>query len=412
MELDLIFKNRRSCRSYLSTPVSRSNLVALIGAAQQAPVSCNLQLTQYVVIDDQQILEDLAKIVSYKFTYAPACIVVLYDPRFTAKRHSVVSSAAMAAEHILLKAVDLGLAACPMAGFSKDDLIKDRLAIPDDLEILMIIAVGYPNQSTLILPPNRLPLDEIYSFNQYGHLPRLSGSRRLIDYQPREIIDYRRRIASVYLDRFRLHTWSADYYSQALDYLTNYLRQSQLTGRLLDVMSYDGIFINKLLESKLRNDFTITASDYLSENLTFLNKQLGCQTMVIDDNNQIGRPADNLKFDVATLIFQAEFTPQLSDLLKSVNSRLESGGVVFIATVDEVWWRRLMRWLRSIGQIIIGRPSNIYEGNPFYKIGPRRHLGHNDILRLAQGFSWNLIQYDLVPVRRGVRLGFYLALIK
>jgi nitroreductase len=147
MELTEIFNKRRSYRQYLEKPVSLELIDELIKASSFAPVSCNLQLTQYIVVTDKEILDRLGKDVSYKFKYAPCSIIVLQDSRFSIERYSGIMSAGMAVENILLKAVELGLGTCPMAGFKKDKIIKKILNIPGYMDIVLAISVGYSDPS-------------------------------------------------------------------------------------------------------------------------------------------------------------------------------------------------------------------------------------------------------------------------
>src|SRR3989344_6232320 len=113
MNLDEVFKKRRSIRHYLDKPVPREIIHKLIEATQLAPNSCNMQLVRYIVIDHGELLRELRKKVSYKFAYSPCAILVVSDSRITVERKSAVMSAGMAVENLLLKAVDLGLSALP-----------------------------------------------------------------------------------------------------------------------------------------------------------------------------------------------------------------------------------------------------------------------------------------------------------
>jgi nitroreductase len=180
MELLDALKTRRSHRSYhKDKPVPRETILELIAAARLAPSSCNLQLTQYVVIDDQALLDELAKSVSYKFEYAPACIVVIYDPRITVEHHSAVMTAGMEVENLLLRATELGLGACPLAGFSHDRKIKRRLGIPDHLELLLLISVGCLVSSSVAMsegnPLNMCVLMTTFSFAKYERINSTSS---------------------------------------------------------------------------------------------------------------------------------------------------------------------------------------------------------------------------------------------
>ena len=55
----------------------------------------------------------------------------------------------LALENLLLEAVDLGLAAHPMAGFSAD-LVRSGYSVPEGYEPLVAVAVGYPGPSDML----------------------------------------------------------------------------------------------------------------------------------------------------------------------------------------------------------------------------------------------------------------------
>lgn len=410
MEFDAVIQRRRSQRAYLSTPVPRPIVEQLIAAALQAPVSCNLQVTQFVVIDDAKLLATLAQRVSYKFAYAPCCIVVVYDPRVTVERHSVVSSSAMAAEHIILKAVDLGLGTCPMAGFDKDKVVKEVLHIPNELELLLLIAVGYPDESIYKLPVVRVAPTDAYTFNRYD-LPRLELSPRLGDHTPASIIDYRRRIASVYLDRFRLHSWPTACYEAVAQYFEHQVLGSNPHQRLLDVMSYDGRFLKELYDRGLANkNHQIIASDYLTEHLNFFQKEFACEGIKITTENSLVGLAQPI--DVATMVFQLEFTPNVSALLASLRQCMAVDGTFFLASVNQVFWRRWWQWLYRFVQVTIKRKQfNIYENNPFYKIGPYQYRSPRTVRKLLRQAGFKVQRSGVIRRwrSRGMILRYWLA---
>ncbi len=88
MELNDVLHLRKSRRLFLPKAVDRHDVEKLIAAAQLSPVSCNLQLSQYIIIDDPDVLADLAERANYKFAMSPCMILIVQDPRFTVERNS------------------------------------------------------------------------------------------------------------------------------------------------------------------------------------------------------------------------------------------------------------------------------------------------------------------------------------
>jgi nitroreductase/ubiquinone/menaquinone biosynthesis C-methylase UbiE len=374
---------RRSCRQYLKTAVDRSVVMELLFAAQKAPVSCNLQITQYVVIDDAEILKRLSKEVGYKFSFAPCYILVLSDKRFTVERQSAVMGAGMAVENMLLKATDLGLGTCAMAGFTHDDAIRKILRIPTYVDILLLVSVGYPDDPSLKHPIEKLKIEEIYSFNGYGHLKTIHPSPQKTDVQ--STIDYRRRIAPVYLSRFRLNIFKEAYYALAFDFFKKNViekMESTKTINYLDVISYDGIFLRKVKED-MRN-LNITGSDYLKNNLLFLKTELDIDTALINEKNEI-QDVQQESIDVASFVFQIQFTPDRVSLMQDVSSKLKKGGLFFIGFIQESKIKFLIRKILNVyKKQILKKEVNIYENNPYYKIGMHWNVQGKDIQKLAR----------------------------
>lgn len=389
MELDQLLRNRRSVRHYLNKEVPRDMLESLIKAAQEAPVSCNLQLTRYVVVDDKELLVKLKNQVSYKFGYAPVCILVLYDPRFTVERQSVVSSAAMAAENILLKAVDIGLSTCPMSGFNKDDRIKKILGIPQDIKILMIISVGFSDNHFGNITPFRLEIKDVVGWNRYGNLKKINSSPRLTDHSIKDIIDYRSLISTVYLDRFRLNTYSEKIYEKVFSVFKKYYSDLNL-HKVIDVVSYDGLFLRYLNNL---DSISLTSSDYLPKCLNFFKETFNCEVVLLDSSNKFVGIDKN--YDAATFVFQAEFNPDLESIIKNTSLVLKKQGIFFIAFVQESFYRRIAKWIKLIHtKYLLHKAVNIYENNPFYKIGPRVELSIKDVESICSRNNLNLLSRE------------------
>ncbi len=407
MELSQILNLRRSCRHYLKTPVPKEKLEELISAAIEAPVSCNLQLTQYLILDDHKVLRELGYKASYKFSYSPASILVLYDPRFTAERHSVVSSSGMATENIVLRATDLGLATCPMAGFERDVVIKKILNIPKHLEIMMLIAVGFPDPSFEPMKPFRILPQTAFNYNSYNGLKTLNGSSKLSDYKVPDIIEYRSRISTVYLNRFRLNTFSEKYYDKVFEFFKEEVLFKNNKKKIIDILSYDGVFLRTLNSIMKENSLDLTSSDYLKNNLDFFKDQFNSKSVLIDSKNDFNI-SNNEKYDVATLVFQAEFTPNLITLLKNIPKILDKDGLLFVANVSESWYKRYLKVLRSIYRVyILRKMSNVYEGNPFYKIGPRVHISNNKIKNMTKDHL-SITKQTEIKIGRGNKISIFI----
>jgi len=410
MDFQEVLNKRRSVRSFSQKSVDRDLIKELVKAAKQAPASCNLQVTQYIIVDNPDLLKKLSQEVSYKFNYSPCAILVLYDRRFTIKRHSLIMGTGMAVENMLLKAVDLGLGTCPMAGFDKDEVIKKILHIPNYMEIALLVAVGYPADSVDLWPIPKIGLEQTYSLNDYSDLKTISSSDNLDKHTVASIIDYRQRIAPVYLSGFRLNTYKDKYYEQLVYFLQDKIWPSLKVRNVLDIMSYDGEFLKLFYAKGLAKGLEVAASDYLVNNLNYFAKEFSCKTYLIDSNNAFV-DLDNESVDLMTFIFQLNFTPEPTKLVEAMSQKLKSGAHIFVATIEESWYKKCIKNLfKSYRQYILGEEYNIYENNPFYKIGPIKKIGSNQAKNIFSQVGLHLVKQGLVVNHKaaGIKISFYL----
>ena len=168
MDLFDAINARRSVRSYLPDPVPADVLHRIVAAGVEAPSGFNLQLRQYVIVDDPALM-DRIRPVSKALTGAPAAIVILVEPKAASNGMAFyIQDAAAAMENMLLAAVALAYAACWVEGAvrSHEDLLRDALAVPDGLRVWSLMPVGKPAAA----PPRPKKPDaaQITHHNRYG----------------------------------------------------------------------------------------------------------------------------------------------------------------------------------------------------------------------------------------------------
>lgn len=364
---------RNSHRAFRPDAPPRQLVDEILDAARWAPSSCNLQLTEYVVVDDPETVKKLGQRVNGKFRWAPTYVFFLYDPRFTVKRHAAVTSLGAAMQNVLLAATAHGLGACPMAGFGKDRAVRALLGIPAPYEIALAMALGYPADQP-DKERDRLPLARVRHWNRWqdtGNL--LNASRDLESWTPRDIRNYRERMAPVYLYRghHSLHTYAPSVYAAAADILTT---QAPPGGRWLDVLTYDGAFFNAFRERAAADAATV--SDVVPFPLrVHAGEHPGLRTAAIgEDGNLPSGP-----FDLITIVHKLEFTPGHGRLLADAASALAPGGRLFVTTGVEPAAKRWARAVRRAAAAVRGEVTNVYENSPAYKIGPHRARRPRDL---------------------------------
>lgn len=173
MELKEILVKRKSIRKYKSKKITDNKVSLLLGAAMLAPSAGNIQNCRFIIVDDKNKKDDIAKACMNQtwMAEAPIHIIICSDNSDLKsffgkyyKNYSLQNSSA-AMENILLKATELKLGSCWVSAFSESN-VKRILQIPDEIEVHGIITVGYPNEKPLRKLKSRLK--NIVFFNKYG----------------------------------------------------------------------------------------------------------------------------------------------------------------------------------------------------------------------------------------------------
>ena len=166
---------RRSYRGrFLSTPVPREDLKAIVEAGYHAPSGCNKQTTAFLVVDDPQIMEKLhSVIVPPVGETAPAMICVLTRKIIAYRdRTFYIQDYAAAIENMLLAITDLGYASCWYEGHITDiDRIgyqmQKILGVPEEYDLVCFLPVGIPADAPK--PISKQSLEERAWLNGFGN---------------------------------------------------------------------------------------------------------------------------------------------------------------------------------------------------------------------------------------------------
>ena len=155
---------RRSIRRFQDKAVPYEALEKCIEAARLAPTARNLQVCEYIVVDDTGLLPQVfAAIKSWVGKPWPSDVPAKYQPKayiitlinsaaekeLGGSRSNTVIDVGQAAENILLVALEEGLGTCTLMSFAAREL-KPVLNIPDQYEVALAIALGYPDESPVV----------------------------------------------------------------------------------------------------------------------------------------------------------------------------------------------------------------------------------------------------------------------
>ncbi|MBU0985625.1 MAG: nitroreductase family protein [Proteobacteria bacterium] len=159
MFLSLVQK-RRSIRAYLDKPVEAEKIDMLVETALRSPSSRGFNPWEFIVVTDRKLLAELSKAKPHGASFlknAPLGIVVCAAPE---KCDVWIEDAAIASILLHLAAESLGLGSCWIQirkrmhdqAKTAEAYVRERLNIPENLNVESIIAIGYPAESK---PPHR-----------------------------------------------------------------------------------------------------------------------------------------------------------------------------------------------------------------------------------------------------------------
>jgi len=167
MNVSECIKARRSVRNYLDREVEKEKLNRVLDAARLAPSANNRQHWKFVVVTDPGLRKQLAQAAKNQKFVAEAPVVIAAcatetDHIMTCGHPSHLVDLAIAIDHMTLAARELGLGTCWIGAFHQNE-VRKILGIPEELEVVELLPLGYPAEWPPAKP--RKKLDEIVSYN-------------------------------------------------------------------------------------------------------------------------------------------------------------------------------------------------------------------------------------------------------
>ncbi|MQY77210.1 MAG: nitroreductase [Spirochaeta sp.] len=163
MDIYEAIRTRKSVRSFKDKPVEEAKLTKILGAARFAPSASNRQEWRFVVVTVKEKRERLAAAAGQSFiAEAPVVLACCADTDNHVMRCGHLCypiDVAIAIDHITLAAVAEGLGTCWIGAFDQEP-VKNILNIPENIIVVELMPIGYPNNPESIAK-RRLALDEI-----------------------------------------------------------------------------------------------------------------------------------------------------------------------------------------------------------------------------------------------------------
>ncbi len=184
-DLNVIFREARSFKSWQKTPVSEITIRAMYDLLRWGPTSYNCSPARFVIIQSEDVKKKLAECAMKsnreKILSAPFTVIVGSDAKFYEKLPDLFKSypgakdvftgnAELAQEtafrnsslqggYMIIAARSLGLDCCPMSGFNPD-AVNEAFFKDTDHSVNFICSMGYGDATSLPERDQRMSFDE------------------------------------------------------------------------------------------------------------------------------------------------------------------------------------------------------------------------------------------------------------
>ena len=166
MEVYQCIRSRLTVRDFKPDPIPTKVVTKMLRAARWAPSARNRQPWHFIVIQNPETLRQIGNIASSGSFIggAPLAIAVVMDH---ANRPEL--DAGRSLQQTELAAWSEGVGGC-VAGIrgEENSRVKELLSVPDDLELVIVMAFGYPTDAAKAGGKRRKPLSEIAHSERFG----------------------------------------------------------------------------------------------------------------------------------------------------------------------------------------------------------------------------------------------------
>lgn len=156
-------------------PIPRETLRKIVEAGLKAPSGRNMQTTQFVIVDDPDIIGEIRAMhpKTKSMQQAAACIACIVDKNTGAVNEGfsfLVEDCSAAVENMLLAITALGLATVWIDGWlrveGRAEKIGDILGVPHEKIARVILPIGIPTEECT--SPEKKPFAARAWFNKYS----------------------------------------------------------------------------------------------------------------------------------------------------------------------------------------------------------------------------------------------------
>ena len=198
MEILNLLKSRRSIRVYQDKPVPQDLLLQILEAGRWAPTGANLQPWHFIVVTDPETRRQIGGVARFLFIKsshvgkAPVVLILGFDTR---KGKYGRYDVTLAGGNMLTMATHLGLGTCWIGAFD-EQRVKEILGIPEHIEVIALITLGYPGENAEV--PPRVELERIVHWESWSNVRRQTLGDGMLRSGPLSLIKkiFRKKVRS------------------------------------------------------------------------------------------------------------------------------------------------------------------------------------------------------------------------
>lgn len=169
MNVFTAISERSSVRAYKASYVEEDKLKKIVEVARLAPSASNRQDWKFIIVKNAETKKKLAEAAFGQSFIGEAPIVIVAcgtEPKaiMSCGQPAYTVNVSIACAFMILQAHELGLGTCWIGAF-KEDEVKRILKIPEEVRVVAMTPLGYPEQ-----PPSqkiRKSLDQIVCHEKF-----------------------------------------------------------------------------------------------------------------------------------------------------------------------------------------------------------------------------------------------------
>lgn len=166
---DLVI-NRRSIRRYTGQSIDPDQVRLILEAGLMAPAGKRRNPWNFVVVDDPDVLRQLSEVRTMGTSQIAQCAMAIVLCANPADSDTWVEDLSIASIQMQLQCTDLGLGSvwCQIKGRENADgipapyLVRQLLGIPDQYEVLNVIAIGHIGEDRKPYDTSKLQWEKVH----------------------------------------------------------------------------------------------------------------------------------------------------------------------------------------------------------------------------------------------------------